>query len=312
MRKILKIKLLFVVCVFFHLNTLGQNTYIGRLVEQHTYSAPPSYKSYYVLETASNYHILKINSLPIASNKGLMFDNIEYFFDDIVEITGYLIPDYPDAPEIDHYIEIEAIKKWSLNQDIQRFCGMYLLEGTCKERTMGFTYSNEHYVLITEGIESDLLISGIADWNVYKAFMFDNAFFIPLHWIDDISGGQAAFLGGGEIRNDSLFLSYRGGGLSGVVECDCKGKKISSSDIVSPSESNNNKVYYDATKQVIVIDETLQNQSLIFELVDLQGKVIFKTNIGNPSIGIANLSKGVYLYRLFLNDKEVYFGKILK
>lgn len=89
-------------------------------------------------------------------------------------------------------------------------------------------------------------------------------------------------------------------------------KKKENSNIESLSFSNN-KVYYDATKLVIMIDETSQNQSLMFELVDLQGKVMFKqTTIGNTSISIANLPDGVYLYRLFLNNQEIYFGKILK
>jgi len=77
---------------------------------------------------------------------------------------------------------------------------------------------------------------------------------------------------------------------------------------------SNNKVCYDAEKQVIVIDETLQNQSFTLELVNMQGKVILKkTNIGNSSsISIANLLGGVYLYRLTQNGKIICTGKILK
>jgi hypothetical protein len=74
----------------------------------------------------------------------------------------------------------------------------------------------------------------------------------------------------------------------------------------------NKKVYYDAIKQVIVIDETLQKQSLTFELMDIQGKVMLrKTHTGN-SISIANLLRGIYLYRLTQNGTVISTGKFLK
>jgi len=88
-------------------------------------------------------------------------------------------------------------------------------------------------------------------------------------------------------------------------------KKLTSSNIETLS-SNNNKVYFDATNQIIRIDETLQNQSFTLELINIQGKVILKTNIDNHSVNIANLPNGVYLYRLLQNNQTIYFGNILK
>jgi hypothetical protein len=90
-------------------------------------------------------------------------------------------------------------------------------------------------------------------------------------------------------------------------------KKKLASNIESLS-FRNNKVYYDEIRQVIVVDETLQNQFLTFELVNMQGKVILrKTGISNNNfISIANLSGGVYLYRLIQNSQVICIGKILK
>jgi len=82
---------------------------------------------------------------------------------------------------------------------------------------------------------------------------------------------------------------------------------------ITPSlSSNKNNIYYDATNQVIVIDETLQNQSLTFELIDLQGNTILrKTNIGEP-ISLANFPSGIYLCRILRNGQMIYSDKILK
>ena len=89
-------------------------------------------------------------------------------------------------------------------------------------------------------------------------------------------------------------------------------KKTSSSNIETLS-FDNKKVYYDAIKQIIVIDKTLLTQSLTFELVNMQGKVMLrKTNICNNSVSIGNLLNGVYLYHLTQNGKIIHIGKLLK
>jgi len=80
--------------------------------------------------------------------------------------------------------------------------------------------------------------------------------------------------------------------------------------IVSLSKSDN-KVYYDAKNQVIVIDKTLQKQSITLELYDIQGKVILrKTDM--DIVSVAHLPTGVYLYRLLENDRAICLGKIVK
>jgi hypothetical protein len=96
-----------------------------------------------------------------------------------------------------------------------------------------------------------------------------------------------------------------------IYELEIKTIKKVSESIESPSKSDN-KLYYDAATQTIIIDEDLQNQSLTLELYDIQGKAILKeANVGN-AINITHLSNGVYLYRLLENSQTSYLGKILK
>ncbi|MDL2230868.1 T9SS type A sorting domain-containing protein [Bacteroidales bacterium OttesenSCG-928-L19] len=72
------------------------------------------------------------------------------------------------------------------------------------------------------------------------------------------------------------------------------------------------KIYYDGVTQTIVFDETLQNQSLTFELMDIQGRMLIrKTGISN-SISIADLPRGLYLYRIMQNNHCSVVYKILK
>ena len=120
----------------------------------------------------------------------------------------------------------------------------------------------------------------------------------------------------GHLKNDTIFIHRKMykrtlDNIELVYDCHCKGKKTASG-IVSPSVSDKNKVYFDATKQAIVIDETLQNQSFTFELINMQGKVVCsKTNAENSSIGVSNLPNGIYLYRLLRNNGAIHAGKIM-
>ncbi|MCL1936774.1 MAG: T9SS type A sorting domain-containing protein [Candidatus Azobacteroides sp.] len=84
--------------------------------------------------------------------------------------------------------------------------------------------------------------------------------------------------------------------------------------ILYPLPTDENKVYFDGTNKIIVFDKTLQNQSLTFELVDMQRRVVLRTiGLGNKnSISIANLLNGIYLYHLTKNGMVICTGKILK
>jgi len=87
-------------------------------------------------------------------------------------------------------------------------------------------------------------------------------------------------------------------------------KKVETS--IETLSFDNNKVYYNTVNQVIVIDETLQNQSLTLELYNVQGKVVLRTADAGNTVSVANLPNGVYLYRLLENNRAIYSGKISK
>ena len=201
-------------------------------------------------------------------------------------------------------------------QDIQRFLGPYHLEGICETFIENnFVFTEERDVIITEGTESDLLINigASAGNNEFKVFISEDSLFIPVQWWVNFNETQASFQGKGNIENDSLFLYYKATGSFGIIECNCKGKKTSQTSVLYPLPSNENKVYFDAANQLIVIDETLKGQSVTFELTDVQGKIVFrKTNVDNGFISIADLPSGVYLYRLLQGNQTTFSGKIIK
>ena len=190
---------IFFISAFMCLTTYGQNTYSGKIIgTPNPCQTDPCLPGVVLgLETISNIYVLTINSNWIWSNNKLIVEDIEYFLDDEVEITGTI----------------------TTKQDIN---------------------SNEYIELEIETI-----------------------------------------------------------------------KKLTSSNIETLS-SDNNKVYFDATNKIITIDETLQNQSFTFELINMQGKVVCrKTNTENSSIGAANLPKGIYLYRLLQNGQAIHSGKLM-
>ncbi|MCL2327264.1 MAG: T9SS type A sorting domain-containing protein [Bacteroidetes bacterium] len=193
-------------------------------------------------------------------------------------------------------------------QDMQRILGTYETERTCVPETDPI----ECYVIVKEGTESDLLINvSITDF-YFNAFVSNDSLFIPLQGGGMIWEDRVFLQGKGKIEGDSLFLqlTIRVGTFD--IICDYSGKKTSSVSVATPLQSDN-KVYFDATNQLIVLDETLQHQSLTLELIDMQGKeVLKKTNMNDSPISVANLPNGVYLYRLLQNGQAIYSGKILK
>jgi len=200
-------------------------------------------------------------------------------------------------------------------QDIQRFLGTYHLEGICETFIENnFVFTEERDVIITEGTESDLLINigASAGNNEFKVFISEDSLFIPVQWWVNFNETQATFRGKGRIENDSLFLYYKAGGTFGIIECNCKGKKTSQTSVLYSLPSNKNKVYFDVANQLIVLDKTLQYQSLTLELIDTQGKIVLKKTNVDSSISVANISNGVYLCRLLQNRQVIYFCKILK
>lgn len=207
-------------------------------------------------------------------------------------------------------------------QDIKRFLGTYSITAGCYYYGVpshGLIFETRT-VVIEAGIESDLLIHfsiGVNERCLYtnvKAFVLnDSSFIIPEEHMECEVGvlPKQYIVGNGVIRNDSICLSYEYGRDNYDFSAICDNCKEGTSSIVLQI-ANQNKVYYNAIKQEIVINETLQNQSLTLELYDMLGKIIVRqTNAGN-TVSIANLPNGVYVYRLLENDRVVSRGKIVR
>lgn len=323
MEKMLKIKLLsFVIFVFIHFNIHGQNEYIGiiDMMPDPRITVPMNYPPFvYYLTTVSGTYLLTLDLLPI---EDLIVEDIQYSPGETVIVTGTTTVKHGSFLEEYYELEIGTIGRSSLSQDIQRFLGTYIIEGVCSDNISPQSYYPvQGEIILSEGQQQDNLFFQMTDVGGKHTFVSGDNLFIPFqwHWYHP-SGAMGSFAGTGKIENDSIFFdTVRGSygydfSVMNFFTCKCKGKKISSSDIVSvsPPKFDNDKVYYDVIKQVIVIDETLQNQSLTFELADLQGKVMLKqAYISNTSISVANLLSGIYLYRL-TNDELVISGKILK
>ena len=197
-------------------------------------------------------------------------------------------------------------------QDIQRFLGSYYLMGECMHSLFTqspFTVYRD--VVITESNESDLLIFSLPGRvDSVIAFVSNDSLFIPQQWQD-----TRCVQGSGKVQNDSIFLfiAYDDTiATDQAVTCNCKGKNKNTLAIEFQPEFKHNQVYYDATNQIFVIDETLKNQNLQFELIDMQGKVLFRQTNVNDSFSVTNLPNGMYLYRLLENSQMIFSGKILK
>ena len=164
--------LIIFIVVFACINTHSQDTYIGKIVLG---------GSYYFLETVPRDYKLTLNHIPVENS--ITVDDIEYFVDDIVAIKGTTRPSYPNSTK-DFELEIETVKKWSQNHDIQRFLGEYFLEGTCEiVIPYNLVAPLRKTVVIEKGIESDLLIKNIGfAQSDFNAFVFNDNLLIPGQW----------------------------------------------------------------------------------------------------------------------------------
>ena len=313
---------LFFITVFtlISINIKGQNTYTGTIIELFSPCVTETGKPWAYLigfETISgDYYILTVNSHQIVSSDKLIIEGVEYF--DNVVITGTTKEGQCGNSKEYRELEIETIEKWSPNQNFQHILGTYILEGICKDDIdpdLSFPRQDVEFILSKlAGIED---IQCQLDSHTSWGFMMNDSLIIPLNYFPVPSGSMVSFAGRGKIENDSIFF-YCVEGIGYVEDnvifrsCGYKGKKKNTSNIVSPLESTKNKVLLDATKQAIVIDETLLNQSFTFELINMQGSTILKKSNINESISIANLPSGIYLCRILQNGQVIYSDKILK
>jgi hypothetical protein len=323
MKNILKIKsIALVIFVFFSLNTHGQNPCAGKIV----YIPTTPQSAVFGLRTGYNDYLLTINSYWILYNDQFIVGDTEYFVGDSVVITGttsiirnekpngYLSPEYLE-------FEIMAIEMLSSDRNIQYFLGTYEIHVDCTEQPWWIgdkvTLSIIEETDPEEAFDISLSFKGqFGNGWTFRVFVLNDDLFFMEKWGYFDSGYIAYCISReGYKNNDSIFINIKDYFIPNepillITDCHCKGKQIGSSSIVPPPESSKNKVYYDAANQVIVIDKTLQSQSLTIELYDMQGKVILKKDAGN-TISVAHLPSGIYLYRLLENNRMIYSGKIV-
>jgi hypothetical protein len=242
------------------------------------------------LETTSGNYVLSINLQWIGDNK-ITFDGDEYLEGDEVEITGTVT--IWQGMEEYHNLEIETIKK--VEPPII-YTGKLIVDGNPCPPPDPENPCVPGAVLWLETTSLDYVLT-------------INSYWI---WTDYIIFGGIEYFEDDEVEITGIVTEFIGVYTEDVYELEIETIKKVGTGIGSPSKSESNKVYYDATNRVIVIDKTLQNQFSTLELYDMQGKVILrKTDTGN-TISIANLPSGVYLYRLLENNRAIYSGKILK
>ena len=326
MGKILKIKLLsFIVFSCFCFNVHGQNTYIGKIsgMPDPRTDIPSHYFDWvYSFITISGEYLLTVDSFSLKIWDDLIVGDTKYFSGEIVTITGTTIAKQGSFLEEYYELEIETIERNTLEQDVQRFLGTYVVEGICSDSVQPQHFFPIQGEIILSGLPQNELLfymTGYLPVDGFYTFVSEDSLFIPAQWGTFYPDGAInSFSGKGKMENDSMFFNivygHYGYDFSKIIftTCNCKGKRADPLNIVPLPESPQNKVYYDAATQVIVIDKTLQNQFFTLELYDMQGRsALRKTDIGN-AVSIANLPNGLYLYRVLENHRAIYSGKVLK
>jgi hypothetical protein len=309
----------FFVTVFICLNTYGQNAYIGRIDASYSPYAVGFCADCFVLTLGTisgDTYFLTLDSSLLPTNSGkLIVGGTEYAWGDIFAITGTATVKQGGYLKEYYELEIETIEKTSLNQDIQRFLGTYVMgKGDCGINFAGNTTIIE--------MENEFLLRlddhPYFPFAILFFFVEGDSLFIPMQWIGSQYPRYESLLRGkGKVDNDSIFLNiiignYHANDFSTNFFDTCNIKGIRKGVYIPPIETIPTKVYYNTINQEIVIDEALQNQFLTLELYDIQGKMLLrKTNVGN-SVSIAHLPQGVYVYRLMQENQVICRGKVLK
>ena len=312
--------LLCIISMLIYLSTFGQSTHVGKIINMSVPcdTIPCTTGLVFGIEIVSGDSVPLTRNLHfICSDEELNVNGITYSINDLVLLRGGVYIN--GCNTILFIFDIEMIERLlTANQDIQGFLGTYSITAICKPANGApDLYPQTRTVVIEEGIDSDLLIHFSSSDTLIAFVLDDSSFVIPRQILEFDFFSERFFWGDGVIKNDSICFSYTYGEVASVPPYNdmgtfhCNNCNEGSTNTASLS-TNQNKIYYDAINQIIVIDADLLNQSLTLELYDMQGSVILrKTNVDN-SINIASLPNGVYLYKLLGNSQMIYSGKILK
>ena len=297
--------LIFFISAFICLNTYGQNTYVGKIIRMRDPACtssilpcPPCGGQVLGLETTSGNYVLSPTAYCMA--RFLIIEDVVYLAGDEVEITGTESIRQIDDDSSKEYFElkIETIKKI---HEQNTYTGKidWMGDPLCIPPVSPPCPPEENSTLGLQVVSGNFILEIVLTFDLQ---LFKDKLIVEN--IEYFVGDEVEIIGSITGKKDGFSREY--------IELEIESIKKLTSNIESVSFSNN-KVYYDEKKQVIVIDETLLSQSLTFELMDMQGKVILiKTDISNNSVNIVNLLNGVYLYRLTQNGIIICTGKILK
>ena len=271
--------------------------FVGKIIGDGT----PSFSNYVPIvpceilwiETASGNYVLNFEHW--ICDEGVIVDSVLYCWEDEVEVTGIVTRLGIDIYNVEQFdLEVETIKK--LVPDDGIYTGK-IISGSAPSLTLpppsaetvlalevpphNFCFYNYILTIDSEWIQSDVLL-------------FDG--------ITYAIGDEVEITGVTYAKETDYTTKY--------IELEIETIKKT---IGLESVSINDKVYYDRTSQCIVIEKTLQDQPLTFELVDIHGRIVLqKTAINNNNaINVSKLLQGVYLYRLTQNGQVIKTDKLL-
>ena len=269
-----------------------ESTYIGKIISTPNpcLTTPCLPGSVLGLETDTINYVLIVDS-NWCFNSSFSIENIEYFVEDEVEITG--VTTTKQDVNLKEYteLEIKTIKKLTSNVESTYIGKVIYLPNPCETEVCppGLVLGLE-----TDTIDYVLTVNSNWIWNDSLIFA-DIVFFI-----DD----EVEITGITTIKQDVNLKEY--------TELEIKTIKKLTSNVNIETLPFNNKIYYDAVNQAIILDGTLQNQNLTLELYNTQGQIMLKSNFNNNSVNISNLPNGMYLCRLLQNGQLIFVDKIIK
>ena len=79
-------------------------------------------------------------------------------------------------------------------------------------------------------------------------------------------------------------------------------------------EKEKNLIINNPVKEIILLNGEMIKHSCLFELVDLNGRVLLQKTVdtNNGIVNVNHIQNGLYLYRLIKNNEVIYKGKVIK
>ncbi len=204
-------------------------------------------------------------------------------------------------------------------QEIPPVWGTYSVAETCTlvddssyKKSVDYTLAIETLPDKENGIRFMIPTHGIPDFvNATTAngrdFTFSQTFSTEDSTLSMYIGGN------GSVRDNSLSMEYIMSvtGVWGRLQCSVTGRK---NDVVGVEEKvQRTDIRVDVQNMLLLLPEQSLDEGIDFELFNTNGQRILSIkDVGNPTISIASLPAGLYLYRLTSRNRLLSTGKFLK